>query len=158
MLLMPKPPRESMVETTTLVLPSHTNALGTIFGGTVMSWIDIAAAITAQQHSQRVCVTASVDALHFIAPIQLGDTVKITAKLVYTGHSSMMVRVVVCAQNLKEPQPRHTAEAYLTFIALDDQKKPTEVPPIEVTTEEEKELYRNAEKRRKNLLSLRDSS
>ena len=76
--------QHSTVETHQIVLPSHTNAIGTIFGGTVMSWIDIAAAICAQKHAGQICVTASVDALHFLNPVRLGDMVRLVAKVVYT--------------------------------------------------------------------------
>src|ERR1700760_4750903 len=80
-----KSPSDSAVTMTELVLPSDTNALGSIFGGKVMSWIDIAGAISAGKHSRRVVVTASIDALHFLAPIKLGHVVHIKAIVNYTS-------------------------------------------------------------------------
>ena len=89
--LAPKSPNESSVKMTELVLPSDTNALGTIFGGKVMAWIDIAAAMAAGRHARRSVVTASIDALHFLAPIKLGHFVHINAMVNYTSRTSMEV-------------------------------------------------------------------
>src|ERR1700749_2558202 len=90
---------ESTVIMTEMVFPSDTNALGSIFGGKVMSWIDIAAAIAAGRHSRRVVVTASIDALHFIAPIKLGHYVHIRAMVNFAGRTSMEVGVRVDSEN-----------------------------------------------------------
>src|SRR4051812_12330047 len=90
---------ESEVVMTEMVLPQHTNALGTIFGGVVMSWIDVAAAIAARRHSGKVCVTASIDELHFLRPIKQGDIVNIRARLTAVHHTSCEVQVTVCAEN-----------------------------------------------------------
>ncbi len=149
-----KPASASLVETHQIVLPSHTNALGTIFGGTIMSWIDIAAAICAQKHSGRVCVTASVDALHFINPVRMGHMVKVTARVVYTGKSSMMISVRVTAQDLKQSNEIHCVDSLLTFVALDENGKPTTVPALQLTTPEEKAAHQKAAERRQTLLQL----
>src|SRR5271156_5930299 len=82
---------------TELVLPSHTNALGTIFGGVVMGWIDIAGAIAAQRYARSPVVTVSIDHLHFIVPIRIGYTVKVQARVTYAGKTSMEVEVLVDA-------------------------------------------------------------
>jgi acyl-CoA hydrolase len=145
---------DSMIETHQLVLPSHTNALGTIFGGTIMSWIDIAAAICAQKHSGKICVTASVDALNFLNPVRLGHMVKLSARLVYTGRTSMMVSVYVTAQDLKNSQTLPCVDALLTFVALDDQGKPTLVPTLSAESPEEKAAHQKAAERRAALLQL----
>src|SRR3954463_4192872 len=94
-----KPPGDSAVIMTEMVLPSDTNALGTIFGGKVMSWIDIAAAIAAGRHARRVVVTASIDALHFVAPIKLGHVVHIRAMVNYAARTSMEIGVRVESEN-----------------------------------------------------------
>src|SRR3954468_6044039 len=88
-------PKESSVTMTEIVLPSDTNALGSIFGGKVMSWIDIAGAIAAGRHARRVVVTASIDALHFLAPIKLGHIVHIRARVNFVHKTSMEVGVRV---------------------------------------------------------------
>lgn len=155
--LQPKPAQLSQVETYHIVLPSHANALGTVFGGTIMSWIDIAAAICAQRHSERICVTASVDALNFISPIRVGDTVHLQARVVYTGKTSMMVEVKVEAENFRTAKKAQSVLSYLTFVALDENKQPTPVPPLKLETPQDKEAFERAAKRREALLSQRHS-
>ena len=145
---------DSLVETHQLVLPSHTNALGSIFGGTIMSWIDIAAAICAQKHSGKICVTASVDALNFLNPVRLGHMVKLVARVVYTGRTSMMISVHVTAQDLKSSQTLPCVDALLTFVALDEQGKPTPVPALDPQSPEEKAAHQKAAERRAALLQL----
>ena len=151
--LSPKPAKDSAVETSNLVLPSHANALGSVFGGVMTGWMDITAAICAQKHSHRVCVTASIDALNFITPVHVGDTVTLRARVVYTGRSSMMIYVDVTAQNLDENECRKCVDAYLTFVALDKNRKPQPVPPLLLQTDDEKREFKEAAQRRQNLLS-----
>jgi acyl-CoA hydrolase len=152
--LPPKSPSDSAVTMTELVLPSDTNALGSIFGGKVMSWIDIAAAIAAGRHSRRVVVTASIDALHFIAPIKLGHFVHIRAMVNYAGRTSMEVGVRVDSENPLTGEMTHTSTAYTTFVALDDHGRPAAVPPIQATTPEEKRRLEEAQKRRASRMKL----
>mgnify|MGYP000461385642 CR=1 FL=1 len=149
-----KKPSLSMVENHQLVLPSHTNALGTIFGGTIMSWIDIAAAICAQKHSGEVCVTASVDALNFLNPVRMGNMVHLRAKVIFTGRTSMMVQVKVTAQELRSETEVPCVDALLTFVAVDISGKPISVPGLELQTAEEKKDYERASERRTALLQL----
>jgi len=143
---------ESQVEVTHLVQPSNINAIGTIFGGTVMSWIDLAAAACANRHTRSVCVTASMDALDFLAPIHLGDIVIIRAQVNYTHNTSLEVGVRVESENPLTGETRHTASAYLTFVAL-SKGKPTAVPPLTVKTAIEKQRYKEAEQRREFRMS-----
>lgn len=153
-----KSPKESKTETCYLVLPSHTNAIGSIFGGTIMSWVDITAAICAQRHSGRTCVTASVDAIHFHDPIGLGDTVICRAKVVHTGRSSMVVAVEVDTESPHKPKHRRSLEAILTFVALDHNRKPVAVPPLKLETKEEKRAFEEAAARRQSLLKQKKAS
>src|SRR6478672_10617826 len=88
-----KEPSESSVTMTEIVLPSHTNALGTIFGGQIVSWVDIAGAIAAGRHARRTVVTASIDALHFVSPVKVGHVVHIRASVNFAGRTSMEVGV-----------------------------------------------------------------
>ena len=157
MSLLPKSPSESSVEMTEMVLPSHTNALGTIFGGTVMSWIDIAAAIAATRHARKTTVTASVDALHFIAPIKLGHIVQIKAKVNFVARTSMEVGVRVESENPLTGERSHTVSSYLTFVAVDENGKPTAVPPLLPSTADEKRRWEQAQKRRASRTSLANS-
>lgn len=146
---------ESKVVMTELVLPTHTNSLGSIFGGMVMSWIDIAAAIAAQRHSRRAVVTASIDALNFVAPVYQGWVVNLKAAVNFAGRTSMEVGVRVDAENPITGTMFHTASAYLTFVALDDRGRPTEIPPVLPESADEKRRYADAKVRRANRLVAR---
>jgi acyl-CoA hydrolase len=146
-------PKESYCETNHLVLPSHANALGTIFGGTLMAWIDIAAAISAQRYSQKISVTASVDALHFLAPVHIGDTVNIKARVVHTGRTSMIIFVEVTSESPLTRDRRQCVTAHLSMVALNDARKPTPVPPLKVVTAAEKQAFQIAAERRDFLLN-----
>jgi acyl-CoA hydrolase len=133
---------------TQLVLPTHTNSLDTVFGGTVMSWIDIAAAISAQRHSAKPVVTASIDRLDFIAPIRKGWVVNLVASVNYCSRTSMEVGVRVDAENPMTGERFHTASAYLTFVALGSNGKPSEVPQLKLTTDDDHRRFQEAAKRR----------
>lgn len=145
----------SQVVMTQLVLPSYTNALDTVFGGTIMSWIDICAAIAAQRHSGSNVVTASVDHLNFIAPVRKGWVVNLLGSVNFTSRTSMEVGVRVEAENPKTLERFHTVSAYLTFVAVDEQGKPTPVPPVLPETEDEKRRFQDAIKRREIRLAMR---
>jgi len=149
-----KAPRDSAVIMTEIVLPSDANALGTIFGGKVMAWIDIAGAIAAGRHARRVVVTASIDALHFVAPVKLGHVVHIRAMVNYASRTSMEVGVRVESENPITGEFAHTATAYLTFVALDDNGRPTPVPPVVPETPEEKRRHESAQRRREARVRL----
>lgn len=129
--------RASQVIMTQLVLPTHTNSFGNIFGGTIVSWIDIAAAIAAQRHSRRPVVTASIDEMSFVAPVKKGWVVNLKASVNFVARTSMEVGVRVDAENPVTGEVFHTASAYLTFVALDDSGKPTTVEPLVLETNEE---------------------
>ncbi|MBY0316519.1 MAG: acyl-CoA thioesterase [Bdellovibrionales bacterium] len=137
---------------TEMVLPTHTNALGSIFGGTVMSWIDIAAAICAQRHSRKQVVTAHIDGLKFFAPVYKGWVVNLKASVNHVGNTSMEIGVRVDAENPQTGEKFHTASAYLTFVALDSHSKPTQVAPIVLENDEQKRRHAAALRRRENRL------
>ncbi|KHD87909.1 MAG: thioesterase [Bdellovibrio sp. ArHS] len=143
-----KPVSASQVIMTQLVLPQHTNSLGTIFGGTIMSWIDIAAAIAAQRHSNKEVVTASIDRLDFVAPVYKGWVVNLKASVNYTSRTSMEVGVRVDAENPKTGETFHTASAYCTFVALGSNGKPTEIPALTLETDEDRRRFEAAQSRR----------
>ncbi len=155
---MTKKVKDSLVTMTEIVLPVHTNSFGTIFGGVIMSWIDIAGAVVAQRHSQKVVVTASVDEIHFIAPAHKGWVVNLNAHLNYTSRTSMEVEVYVEAENPRTSTKYQTVRAYLTFVALDDQGRPTEIPQLVPETSEEKQRFKEAEQRRLHRLSSKSKA
>ena len=151
----PKSVRASRVETTALVLPADTNALGTMFGGKVMQWIDIAASVAGMRHSGGQVVTASIDALHFLTPIQLGEIVILRAQVNYTGKTSMEIGVRVEAENPRDRTRRYTTKAYLTFVAIDADAKPRSIPPLVLESDEDRRRWADAEARRAHRLALR---
>ncbi|MEW5843797.1 MAG: acyl-CoA thioesterase [Bacteroidota bacterium] len=148
----------SVVTMTELVLPHHTNQLGNLLGGELMHWIDICAAVSAAKHSQRVCVTASVDRIDFHHPIKLGNVVTLTASVNRAFKTSMEVGVEVYAELLTEGTKVHTNSAYLTFVSVDENGKPVETFEIVPETDEEKRRFEEALKRRENRLGTRKRS
>lgn len=142
-----KTPAETSIEMREMVMPNHTNSHGTVFGGTVMSWIDIAAAMVAARHCGRPVVTAHIDDIDFFAPIKMGYHVLIQASLNYVGKTSMIVGVKVTSENPYTSEVRTTTKAYLTFVALDDLGRPVEVPSLVPETEDDIRRFENAKKR-----------
>jgi acyl-CoA hydrolase len=150
-----KPVAESKVITTQLVLPNDTNELGNLLGGTLMHWMDIIAAICAQRHAGRVCVTASVDELIFHHPIRLGEIVTLNASLNRAFRSSMEIGVLVTAQGRENAPSRRANTAYLTFVAIDESGRPVPVPEVVPETVDERRRYEEAQARRTHRLSRR---
>jgi len=145
----------SIVTMTELVLPNHTNQLGNLLGGQLMHWIDICAALSAAKHSQRICVTASVDRIDFHHPIRLGNAVTILASVNRTFKTSMEVGVKVFAENFVEGTHIHTNSAYLTFVGVDENIRPVATIEIVPETEDEKRRFEAALQRRKTRLEKR---
>lgn len=143
----PKTVADSAVEMRFLVMPNDTNPQNSIFGGVVMSWIDMAAAMVAERHSNRPVVTVHVGDISFKAPIRIGDHVLIKSSINYTGNTSMLVGVKVIAENPFTGITRHTTTAYLTFVALDDIGRPIHVRGIIPETDEEKRRHVAGKKR-----------
>jgi acyl-CoA hydrolase len=147
--------QESRTEMTELVLPGDSNQLGNILGGRVMHWIDLAAAITAARHAGHVAVTASMDSLEFLHPIRVGEVVRLVAHINWVGRTSMEVGVDVYGENLNTGERRKTSTAFLTFVALNEEGKPVEVPPLVLQTPEEEARFHEAEIRRQERLKRR---
>jgi acyl-CoA hydrolase len=145
----------SRVEMTEIVLPGDANALGSIFGGKVMQWIDIAASVACMRHSGGFAVTASVDGLQFLSPIRVGEVVTLKASVNYAGRTSMEVGVRVDTENIVTGERRYTTKAYLTFVAVDRAGKPRVVPPLELETEEDRRRNDDAKIRRERRLAHR---
>ncbi len=133
----PKTVAESAVEMRFLVMPNDTNPQNSIFGGVVMSWIDMAAAMVAERHSNRPVVTVHVDDMSFKAPIKIGDHVLIKASINFVGKTSMLVGVKVIAENPFTGITRHTTTAYLAFVALDDIGRPIQIRGLIPESEDE---------------------
>lgn len=142
-----KTPSQSAIEMREMVMPQHTNSHGTVFGGTVMGWIDIAAAMVAARHCNRPVVTVHIDDIDFHAPVRMGYHVHILASMNYVGRTSMTVGVKVVSENPTTSESRKTTTAYLTFVALDDLGRPVPVPTLTPETEDEKRRFENAKER-----------
>ena len=143
-----KTPSESAVEMNEWVLPQHANALGATFGGVLMSWVDLGAAMAAQRHARRTVVTAAMDAVDFIAPIRVGQMVSLMCTVHYVGHSSIEVGVHVEAEDPLTGARAHALSANLTFVALGPDGRPTVVAPLLPETPEERQLFDAAKVRR----------
>ena len=140
---------------TELVLPNDTNQLGNLLGGRLMHLVDIAAAIAAAKHSSRVCVTASVDEMNFLGPVKLGQVVRLYASVNRAFTTSMEVGVKVTAENPITGELTHTNSAYLVYVALDENGKPSSVPELVLETDEELRRFEEAKERQAHRLSRR---
>ena len=145
---------DSLTVMTELVLPNDTNVLFNLRGGKLLHWMDIAAAIAAQKHSNCTVVTASVDNVSFENPIKLGNVVTIEAKVTRAFNTSMETFIEVWAENHKEQTKIKANEAYYTFVALGDNGKPTKVPAIIPRSKGEERSYDLALRRRELRLVL----
>ncbi|MBT4792738.1 MAG: acyl-CoA thioesterase [Halobacteriovoraceae bacterium] len=128
-------------------MPGDTNAHGTIFGGKVMSWIDIAAAMCASRHCNNPVVTVHIDDIEFRSPIHIGAQVVIKASVNFVGKTSMIIGVKVQSEDPYTGITRLTTKAYLTFVAIDESGKPVPVPGLIPKTEDDIRRYENAKKR-----------
>lgn len=151
-----KSPQESAVTMCELVLPNDTNLLGNLLGGKLMHWIDIAGGMAASRHANSTVVTAVVDSLDFKYPVHLGDIVRLYAKLTWAGRTSMEVKVDVYAEDVKTKKIKYTSRAYLVYVALDENGNPKKIPPLILETEEEKNEFARAQKRREIRLSKKE--
>ncbi|MBO0933651.1 acyl-CoA thioesterase [Fibrella aquatilis] len=153
---MPQPKRASESHTimTEMVLPNDTNTLNNLMGGRLLHFMDIAAAIAAQKHSNRVVVTASVDNVSFAEPIRLGNIVTMKAQVTRAFSSSMEVFIEVWAEDIPAGVRVSTNSAFYTFVAVDQSGRPIEVPPVIAETDDEKSRYESALRRRQLRLVL----
>jgi acyl-CoA hydrolase len=150
-----RPVRESQAESANLMMPQHANVLGHVFGGAILSMMDKTAAVAAIRHARSTCVTVSVDRVDFREPIHVGDLVVMKASVNYVGRTSMEVGVRVEAEDLISGSRRHTNSCYVTFVAVDRNGRPIEVPLVVPETEEEKRRYEAAIERRRRRLEER---
>jgi acyl-CoA hydrolase len=148
-------PDESATEMVQIILPNDTNALGNALGGRVMHWIDLVGAMVAYRHSRRPVVTVAMERLEFIHPIKLGHIVILKARLNYVGHSSMEVGVQVFSEDPRLGIHQLSSHALITYVALDDAGKPTPVPKLRLTTEEDHRLFQEAAARRQQRIQKR---
>lgn len=142
-----KPVSDSQIVLTQHMLPQDTNPAGHIHGGVILKHIDTAAGIVAMRHCRGNAVTAAIDRVDFLKPVFVGDLVHFRASMNWVGHSSMEVGVSVWGENLFTGDYRHTASAYVTYVALGCDGKPCNVPQLILLTEEEKRRNQEASMR-----------
>ena len=126
------------VSSSELVFPTHTNHYGTIFGGRVLELMDMTGVLAAMRFAGKDTVTASIEAVDFKRPVKVGDIMEVKAKVIYTAHTSMVVKVDVYKVGKYSPGAEFTCRGYIVFVAIDPDGKPTSVPPLKVVTQEDK--------------------
>jgi acyl-CoA hydrolase len=146
--LTPRPVKDSQSEMLEIVLPNDTNPLGALLGGRLMHWIDMAGALAAHRHSRNYVVTASIDHLDFVVPVQVGDLVILRSSVNRAFRTSMEVGVKVWVENYIADSRQHVSSAYLTFVATDRAGRHLPVPQVVPESEEEKRRYDDAGRRR----------
>lgn len=150
-----KPVKESQHETSELMMPGDSNNLGHVFGGVILAMMDKCAAISAFRHCRAPVVTASIDRVDFREPIHLGDLVVMKSSVNFAGRTSMEVGVRVEAEELLTGRRRHTNSCYLTFVAVDEQGRPVEVPEVRPESSNEQRRFQAAQERRARRLDER---
>lgn len=142
-----KSPSQSVTEIERLVLPADTNIFNALYGGRLMEWIDNVASIVAIKHARRRAVTGSIDSLFFLSPIQLGDIVRMKGWVNHTTKSTMEIEVDVFSQEGLTGTTSFTTKAFLTYVAVDQSGRPTDIPPLKPETEDEKRRFVEGEER-----------
>lgn len=137
------------------VLPPHTNAFGTVFGGQIMAWVDLCASICAQRHSGHLCVTASLDDLSFRRPVRVGQVLLLRARVTATFRTSMEIEVTVEGEDSLTGERWPTVDCRTTFVAVRSDGTPTEVPRLILETDEQRASQAEAEERRRQRLLRR---
>jgi acyl-CoA hydrolase len=150
-----KPASASRIETTHLVMPPDANGHGTAFGGIVMQWMDVAASMAAMRHARLPVVTASVDQLTFLAPLRVGDMAILVARVNATFGTSLEVEVEVVSEHPTTGARERCCDAFLTFVAVGPDGRPTRVPELRCDTEEERSRAQGARARREARLAQR---
>ena len=148
--------RESASEYLELALPNDANGLGNVLGGKVMHLVDLAAAMAGLRHAHQPIVTASVDSLHFLHPVHIGELIILRSSVNRVFRSSMEIGVKVMTEKLLTGERLHTCSAYLTFVAVDREGRAIAIPPVIPETDDEIRRYRQAGERREYRLAMRN--
>ncbi len=138
---------------TQIVMPMHTNGMaGVMFGGVMMQWIDVCAGVAAMRHAAGPVLTASIDRLDFLSPVHVGEVVVLQAMVNYVARTSMEVGCRVETEDMRAQTRRYVTKAYLTFVAVDDNGKPREIPRLDLVTEDDRRRHDEAAMRRASRL------
>ncbi|MBK6327950.1 MAG: acyl-CoA thioesterase [Chloroflexi bacterium] len=147
--------RESRAILTQVMGVTQANTLGNVHGGLIMKLCDEAGGMAAMKHARHPAVTVTVDSMSFLSPVHIGNLVTVTAEVTWVGRTSIETRVVVTAENVLTGQVTHTNTAYFVYVALGEDGRPTQVPPLICETEEEQARCRLGEERRQARLQQR---
>jgi acyl-CoA hydrolase len=138
---------------TQIVMPMHTNGVaGVMFGGVMMQWIDVCSGVAAMRHAKGAVLTASIDRLDFLSPVQVGEIVVLQAQVNYVARTSMEVGCRVETEDMHARTRRYVTKAYLTFVAVDAHGRPRTIEPLQVETDEDRRRHADAERRRSERL------
>lgn len=143
-----KAPRESLTDVADLMLPPDANMHGTVFGGRVLQMVDKAASVCAMRHCEKPVVTVAMERVEFLVPIRVGTFLVASARVIYTGRTSMEIRVEVYAEDMPGGRRVHTNSCLVTMVAIDENRRPAPILPLLVETPEEKAQWKAAEARR----------
>ena len=147
-------PEQTRCVMTQIVMPMHTNGVaGVMFGGIMMQWIDVCAGVAAMRHASGAVLTASIDRLDFMSPVQVGEIVVLQAQVNYAGRTSMEVGCRVETEDMRSGTRRYVTKSYLTFVAVDREGKPRPIPALELVSDEDIRRHTDAERRRKERLA-----
>ena len=147
-----KSAKQSRVSITELMLPSHSNFGGKVHGGHILNLMDQIAFACASKHSQRYCVTASVNKVDFINPVEVGELITLKASVNYTGRTSMVVGVRVESENVTSGKTKHCNSSYFTMVAKDENGKSTPVPGLILETEEDIRRFSRSKQRKEQMM------
>lgn len=143
-------PEQTRCVMTQIVMPMHTNGVaGVMFGGVMMQWIDVCAGVAAMRHAAGAVLTASIDRLDFMSPVNVGEIVVLQAQVNYAGKTSMEVGCRVETEDMHQRTRRYVTKAYLTFVAVDADGRPRQIVPLELDGGEDVRRHEEALKRRK---------
>jgi acyl-CoA hydrolase len=151
----PKSPRETRITLHQLMMPEHANAYGAVHGGVIMKMVDEAGGITAMRHAQRPCVTVAIDSMAFYSPVHVGELLSCEACVSFAGHTSLEVEVSVHAENPITGEVTHTNSAFVVYVAIDEDGKPTQVPELVAESDDDGRRQREAEERQRRRLRRR---
>ena len=143
-----RPVRESQSERSEIIFPGDANALGNLFGGRLMQFIDLVGAMAASRHARAITVTASMDHLDFVAPVKVGDLLILKSSVNRAFRTSMEVGVKAMVEDVRAQRLRHVSSAYLTFVAVDTTGQRIEVPQVLPETEHQRRRFEDAGRRR----------
>ncbi len=139
--MLPRSPEDSALTLTMFMQPEHSNSLGNVHGGVILKLCDECGGIVASRHARRPAVTVSVDRVNFLQPVLLGRLLLVHGRIAWVGRTSVEVELHVEAEHLLTGERTHTNSAYFVYVALDDERRPTSVPPLLLATAEDRRRF-----------------